>query len=202
MSEDISKPLPPEQYPVSQSILNKGRQDKYEMVLSLPEALRNHKDIVRSNDKVDFDALQFSITGSPVPDIVVPAIGQQYQGQEVKISSHSRSPYENIFVTFRVDNLYRNWWTIYKWLELLNAAKASHYNADDIAAGEAWEAMQHYTANFTIYGLDEFNNRVIRFDYTGCFPVSVQSPKFSDQDESEISSQFEFAFTFFEATLV
>jgi hypothetical protein len=199
---DLSKPFPPEQYPINQSILNKGRQDKYEMVLTLPKSLLNHKDIIRSNDSVDFDSLQFSITGSPVPDIIIPAIAQPFQGQEIKISSHSRSPYENIFISFTVDNLYRNWWTIYKWLNILNDADESYYNKEGYAGSKAWEAMKEYTANFTIYGLDEYDNKVIRFDYEGCFPVSLQSPKFSDQDETEISSQFEFAFTFFKATLM
>jgi len=192
----------PEKYDIDQSILNKTKGDKYFMVLSLPEALRGSKSKNRRNNKVDFDSLQFSITGSPVPDIIIPAIGQQYQGQELKISSHSRVPYENIFVSFKIDNLFRNWWVIYLWLDLLNDESKSFYNAKEISDGDATEALKEYTANFTVYGLDEYNNRVIRFDYEGCFPVSLKSPVYSDEDPNDISSQFEFAFTFFKASLV
>ena len=194
--------IKPEQYDTDQSILNKSRSDKYMLIMSVPEALRNHKSTERDNSKVDFDSLQFSVTGSPTPDIIIPAVGEEYAGQELKISSHSRESYETVFVTFTIDNLYRNWWVIYSWLDLLNDEGKSHYNAKEIANGNPWEAMKQYTADFTIYGLDEYNNNVIRFDYEGCFPVSLQSPKYSDDDPTIIKSQFEFAFTFFKATLV
>ena len=200
---DIEKELTkPEIYPINQSVLNKSRGDKFLMILSLPEALRKHKSSERDNKKVDFDTLQFTITGAPTPDIVIPARGMMYAGQELKISSHARSPYETVFVDFKIDNLYRNWWTIYSWLDLLNDESHSYYNENNIAMGEASEAMKDYTANFTIFGLDEYNNRVIKFDYEGAFPTSLGSPKYDDKDPSEVKSKFEFAFTFFRATLI
>lgn len=195
------KPIP-DQYQIDQSILNKTRQDKFLMILNLPNALISKKTKERSNKRVDFDALQFSVFGAPVPDIIIPAIGQYYQGQELKVSSHSREPYENIFVDFTVDNLYRNWWVIYSWLNFLNDERVSYYDKDDISPKEAWEASEEYRANFTVFGLDEYDNPVIRFDYIGAFPVSLTSPKFSDQNPEEIRSGFEFAFTFFDASLV
>jgi hypothetical protein len=194
--------IKPEQYDIKQSVLNKSRSDKFIMVLSLPEALRKLKSEERSNSKLDFDALQFTITGAPTPDIVVPAIAQPYAGQELKISSHTRQPYESVFVDFKVDNLFRNWWSIYMWLDLLNDEKYAHYNKKQYAEGNAWEAMKDYTTNFTIYGLDEYNTRIIQFDYEGAFPLSLKSPKYDDKNPEEVVSQFEFAFTFFTATLL
>lgn len=194
--------LNPEQYEINQSVLNKSRKDKFLMVLSLPQALLDIKSSSRSNVKVDFNTLQFTIKGSPVPDIVVPALGLKYAGQEIKVSSHARNSYESVFVDFTVDNLYRNWWVIYQWLDILNDEKHSHYNENDFAKHEAWEAMKDYTANFTIYGLDEYNNPVIRFDYEGAFPLSLTSPKYDDKSSEEISSKFEFAFSFFTSTLI
>ena len=199
---DTKSLIQPDQYEINQSILNKSRGDKFIMVLNLPQALRSLKSSTRSNTKVDFDTLQFTIKGSPVPDIIVPAIGVPYGGQEIKISSHSKQPYESVFIDFTVDNLYRNWWVIYQWLDLLNDEKYSYYNQNDFAEEEAWEAMKDYTAKFTIYGLDEYNNKVIKFDYDGAFPLSVASPKYDDTTPNEISSKFEFAFSFFTATLV
>jgi hypothetical protein len=192
----------PKQYNIDQSVLNKAKADKYFMVMTLPDALRGSKTKERSNSKVDFDALQMSVTGSPMPDIIVPALELPYQGQSVKISTHSRQVYENVFVSFKIDNLYRNWWVIYSWLDLLNNERESYYNKEGIGEHEAWEAMKDYTATFTIFGLDEYGNKVIRFDYEGCFPVSLQSPKYDDKSPEDIESQFEFAFTFFSATLI
>jgi len=199
---DTKSLIQPDQYEINQSILNKSRGDKFIMVLNLPQALRSLKSSTRSNTKVDFDTLQFTIKGSPVPDIIVPAVFLPYGGQEIKLSSHSRKPYESVFIDFTVDNLYRNWWVIYQWLDLLNDEKYSYYNQNDFAKEEAWEAMKDYTANFTIYGLDEYNNKVIKFDYEGAFPLSVASPKYDDTTPNEITSKFEFAFSFFTATLV
>lgn len=192
----------PIQYNIDQSILNKTKSDKYIMVLSLPKALRGLKSEERSNQKIDFDSLQFSIKGSPIPEIIVPAVNQEYAGQNLKISSHARQSYENIFVKFKIDNLFRNWWVVYKWLDLLNDEKLAHYNAKDLATEDAWKAMKDYTANYTVYGLDEYNNKVIQFDYEGAFPVSLGSPQYNDEDPTDIECQFEFAFTFFEATLI
>lgn len=192
----------PDQYEINQSVLNKARSDKFLMILNLPEALRQLKSRERSNSKVDFDSLQFTIKGSPVPDIIIESVGLKYSGQELKISSHSRKPYDNIFVDFKVDNLFRNWWTIYSWLDLLNDEELSFYNRNDIAPHESWEAMKDYTATFTVFGLDEYNNRVIEFTYEGAFPVSVTSPKYDDTTEDEIKSKFEFSFTFFKAKLL
>ena len=199
---DTKSLIQPDQYEINQSVLNKSRSDKFLMVLNLPQALRDLKSSTRSNTKVDFDTLQFTIKGSPVPDIIVPAISLPYSGQEIKLSSHSRQPYESVFVDFTVDNLYRNWWVIYQWLDLLNDEKYSYYNQNDFAEEEAWEAMKDYTTKFTIYGLDEYNNKVIKFDYEGAFPLSVASPKYDDTTPNEITSKFEFAFSFFTSTLI
>lgn len=192
----------PISYGVDQSILNKSREDKFIMVLNVPTMLRDRISKERSNVKIDFDALQFSVFGAPVPDITVPVVEVGYQGQHIKISSHSRRPYENIRLDFTVDNLYRNWWVVYFWLNILNDAKQSFYNRGDIAEGEAWEALQQYSAMFTIYGLDEYDNRVIQFDYTGAIPVQLSSPKYSDRNPKEIEAGFEFGFSFFESKLI
>lgn len=202
MPEIPKKLIEPDQYDINQSVLNKSRSDKFIMVLTLPQALRNLKSNVRSNTKVDFDTLQFTIKGSPVPDIIVPAEAVPYAGQEIKVSSHSRQPYESVFVDFTVDNLYRNWWAVYQWLDLLNDEKYSYYNENDFAKENPWEALKDYTSTFTVYGLDEYNNRVIQFDYEGAFPLSLGSPKYDDTTADEIQSKFEFTFSFFKATLI
>ena len=72
----------PEQYDMMQSVLNKSRTDKFLMILTLPQALRNLNAKQRNNSKLDFDSLQFTIKGTPVPDVIIPSIGQKYAGQE------------------------------------------------------------------------------------------------------------------------
>lgn len=187
---------------MNQAIYNKSRKDKFLFIMTLPPALQNIKSTIKSNSSVNLDKLQFSVYGTIVPNIIVPSVGVKYAGQELKISSHSRSPYENIFVDFDIDNEYVNYWVIYKWLDLLNDEKFSYYNKDQIADKKAQEALQDYSTIFTVYGIDEYNNNKIKFDYTGCFPVSLGGFKLNDRDPNIIQSQFEFSFTRFESELV
>lgn len=188
---------------MQQSIYNKARHDKYVMILSIPEALKKiDKSDSRSNSYLNLDSLQFSIYGHITPEIVVPSIGIGYAGQEIKVSSHARSPYGNNFVKFDIDNEFKNWWVVYKWLNLLNHEKYSHYNYENLSENDTNEALKDYSSNFTVYALDEFNNKKIKFEYTGCFPVSLGRIEYDDRNPDIIQSELEFSYSFFESELV
>jgi hypothetical protein len=192
---------------MEQSIYNKARKDKFLLFLTIPEILKNvEKRESTDSGSIDFDRLQYSIYGHITPEIIVPAVGVGFSGQEVKVSSHSRQPYGNSHVTFDVDNEYKNWWVLYRWLNALNDEKFSYYNEDQtIPQGEAEKALQKYSSKFTVYALDEYGggeatyNRVMKFDYTGCFPVSLGKIEYSDRDPDILTCDLEFAFSFFEA---
>jgi hypothetical protein len=188
---------------MDQAIYNKARVDKYLMILSLPAALKNiDKHNIRSNSYLNLDSLQFSIYGHITPNIIVPAVGASFSGQEIKISSHSRQPYGNNFVKFDIDNEYKNWWVIYKWLNYLNHEKFSHYDYDGLSQKDAEQALQDYSTNFVVYALDEYNNKQIKFTYTGCFPVSLRQIQYDDRNPAIVQAELEFSYSFFEAELV
>lgn len=188
---------------MTQAIYNKARFDKYIMILALPEALKKiDKENTRSNSYLDLDALQFSIYGHVTPEIIVPSIGVGYAGQEIKVSSHARNPYGNNHVNFDVDNEYKNWWVIYKWLNFLNHEKFSHYNYEELSEKEAEKALQDYSTTFTVFALDEFNNKQIKFEYTGCFPVSLSRIEYDDRNPDILRASLEFSYSFFRAELV
>lgn len=185
-----------------QALQNKARNDKFIIVLNIPEPIRNIISTSRNNKKIDFDSLQFSVYGYPMPNVIVPAVGQMYGGHELKVSSHTKSAYDNITVDFDVDNNYKNWWVIYTWLDLLSDERNATYNYKNLSDEKPNKAFKEYTATFTIYGLDLNNNKVIRFDYEGCVPVSLTSPKYNDRDTAIMKAGFEFGFTFFTPTLI
>ena len=65
---------PVNQTPIIQSPFNKQRKDKFLLVLTVPEILKD--DINKLGKKygmVNFDSLQFSVYGAVVPALVVPA---------------------------------------------------------------------------------------------------------------------------------
>lgn len=186
-----------------QSQLNKSRKDKFLLVLNLPAALRNiNSDILSQRQKnvIARDALQFSVYGSVVPTIEVPSEVATYGGQSYKVSSHTRPPYEDITVDFTIDNKFNNYWVIYKWLDLLNDDAKSYHDAKNITNGEI--APLAYQADFTMYGLDEFDQPAIKFTYTRAFPISLGSIAYSYRTPDEVESQFTFSFSQFLTDLV
>ena len=197
---------------VPQSQLNKSRLDKFLLVLDIPPILRglDIKDVgTRSNQLLSKNSLQFSVFGSVIPTIIVPEVEAGFSGGTYKLSSNSRPPYDNVKVSFTIDNKFNNYWVINKWLNVLSDAKYVVYNAADaMPQPGGYDKLppklqpQSYQTDFTIYGKDEFDNNVIKFTYTKAFPVSVGSIDYNYRVAGEIETTFEFAFSQFFAELV
>lgn len=183
-----------------QSALNRSRSDKFILVLDLPNALKNKFDLIQdSNFKID--PLQISIFGSPVSPISVPAVNVPFGGQVHKTSSFSRPEYTPLSVKFLVDNGYRNYWAIWNWINLFNDAEQSSSTANTANRNlnNREDIILHnnfsdYVSYFTIYGLDEFNNKIIAFSYKNAFPTELSEISFSNQDPNEITSTVTFVF--------
>ena len=183
-----------------QSPLNRQRGDKFIMVFSVPDILKEQKsNSIRSNSRIIPNSLQFSIYGTVVPDIKVPHKDVPYAGQVLKVSSFARPSYQPMEVNFMIDNMFNNYWVIYKWLNILNDAKKSLYTSN-IKQDEG--ILNKYSTSISIFGLDEYNNRVIEFKYSNSFPTSLGGIKYSDRNPKEIESTFEFAFFQFEPILL
>ena len=185
-----------------QSALNRSRNDKFILILDLPLALKSNYDSTL-NQNLKIDSLQFAIYGSPVPAISVPAIDIPFGGQVHKTSSMSRPAYDPLNVKFLVDNGYNNYWILWKWLNLFNDSKKSFTNittsidstiSPAIKDPTIINPLSKYVSNFTIYGLDEFNNKIISFAYKNVFPTTLSELNFSNQDPSEINSSVTFVF--------
>jgi hypothetical protein len=178
-----------------QTPLNRSRSDKFSLVLDLPVALKKIYDPAM-NDNYRIQPIQYAIYGSPVPSINVPAIDVPFGGQVYKTSSFSRPAYDPLQVKFLIDNGYKNYWTIWNWLNLLNDFKKSI--SDAVTTAEDRKTMNHkmseYTSSFTIFGLDEFNNKIVSFNYSHAFPTSLSEISYSSQDSNEITSTVTFVF--------
>ena len=179
---------------IQQSILNKSRTDKFIMVLSLPKALRevNTKND-RQNTNVIQDSLQFSIYGVVIPRVVVTDVEGRYSGQTFHFTSHKRPAYDNVKVKFTIDNRFNNYWVIYKWINLLNNNQEGFFHAEDIPIVE--QPYDLYSTNITVFGLDEYDEKTIQFDFVGVIPVSLGEIDYNYRDANEIETDFEFSFS-------
>ena len=196
---------------IKQSILNKARKDKFLMVLTPPESIReiNTKGD-RDNKKVINDSIQYSVYGSLIPKITVQDMGAQYSVQTIKFSSHHRPAYDNIFVNFTIDNRFNNYWVLFKWINILNNNKEAIYDADNIKSISKTKntlpidpkLLEQYSTTLTIYGLDEYDKRKIQFDFLGALPVSLGQIAYNYRDPMEAECTFEFAFSQFTAKLL
>lgn len=179
---------------LSQSVLNKSRNDKFIMSLTLPKALRevNTKND-RQNTNVIQDSLQFSIYGVVIPKVEVTDVEGRYSGQTFHFTSHKRPAYNNVQVKFTVDNQFNNYWVIYKWINLLNNNSEGFFHAEDIPIVE--QPYDLYSTNITVFGLDEYDNKTIQFDFVGVIPVSLGDINYDYRDAKEIEMTFEFSFS-------
>jgi len=178
-----------------QSILNKARNDKFLLVFDVPPILKTFSRVFNSDKdtkRVVPDSVQFSIFGTVVPEITVPAIENRYAGNTLYVSSNSKNSYPPVNVKFAIDSQYTNYWTIYQWLNLLHDEREGRYNASNIVVDKNFD---DYQVNLTIFGLDEFDNKVIKFTYTKAFPTSVDTIDYNYQGGEEIVSGFVFVYS-------
>ena len=102
----------------NQSILNKSHKDKFILTVTVPPCLRsvesktdrytNHKSYLSTMP----DKMQFSVHGAVIPSIKVGSQTLGKYGQNLKISTHTRDPYDDVTVNFTVDNQFNNYWFI------------------------------------------------------------------------------------------
>ena len=194
---------------LNQSQLNKSRLDKFLMVISLPEPLQeiNNNYVGASKSSiVNENSLQFSVYGAVIPSVSVPEVTLPYAGQTYKASSNARNPYENVTVNFTIDNKFNNYWVIYKWLDLLNDDRTSTFDAADLSKtpvvapkfknkDRSSNPPELYQTTITLYGKDEFDKNIVKFDYTKAFPVSLGGIQYNYREPGEIETTFEFAFS-------
>jgi len=176
-----------------QSILNKSRADKFLLIFDVPPILKEFSTKFKhDNTHIIPDSLQFSIYGTTVPEITVPAVENRYAGNTLYVSSHSKNSYPPVNVKFKVDNEYKNYWTIYNWLNLLHDQREGRYNARELGGDPDFS---DYQTNLTIKGKDEYNNDRIKFTYTNAFPTSIDGISYDYTTSDEIDSGFTFVYS-------
>jgi hypothetical protein len=183
--------------PAQQSVLNRASKDKFLLVLNLPTILK--KQAVTDNT-ISLDPLEISVHGSIVPAITVPPVEVRFGGQSHHVSSYSRPSYPPLDVNFIVDNGFKNYWLLWKWLAIQNSPLGSYYSGTDPKYQTYKDLIQtgviaEYCVNLSIFGLDEYNNKIIEFLYYNAFITSLGSINYSYRDTELIESTAQFQFS-------
>lgn len=183
--------------PTQQSVLNRTGKDKFLLVLNLPQVLLKQ---TVSDELININPLQISIHGAVVPSIQVPNNEVRFGGQSYNVSSYTRPNYPPLAVNFIVDNKFRNYWILWKWLSILNDPKTSLYSGTD-PKRETWKdklqdgILTEYQSNFSVIGLNEYNERNIEFIYYNGFITNLGGINYSYRDSEIIESTVEFQFS-------
>ena len=188
---------------IAQAVLNKARQDKFLLIVNTPEVLKNITSRnTRSNKLVNLDSLQYSLYNCPVPAVASPAIDLPYQTQTFHVASYTRRGYDPITVNFVVDNEYKNYWFLWKWLQVLNDPREGLYVGEKISNIDDSKNKYMYVTDFHLYARDEYNNNKIRFDYKDCFITELGGIEYNQRETNEIECNFKFSFNQFFVTLL
>jgi hypothetical protein len=180
-----------------QSVLNRSGKDKFLLVLNLPSVLRKQS---LANELIDLDPLQISIYGTVVPSSQVPPVEVRFGGQSHNVTSYSRPNYPPLSVNFIVDNKFRNYWLLWKWLSILNDPRTSNYTGTK-AALETWKdritsgAVTEYQTNLSVIGLNEYNQYTVEFIYYNAFITNLGGIVYNYRDTEIIESTAEFQFS-------
>lgn len=186
---------------MNQSILNRSRADKFNLILDLPVALKKSTDNILK-DKFKADSIQFTVFGSPVPKIDVPEIKVPFGGQNAYVSSHVRPPAPALSLKYLVDNGYQNYWILWRWLNLFNDQSYSSSDVSNPPDGFGkWHnistsstPLTDYQATFILYALDEYNNKIVSFKYKNAIITSLSELNYSHQENGEISGNVTFVY--------
>ncbi len=179
-----------------QSYLNKARKDKFLLVFDVPPILKDIvKNFKKDNNSINVDSVQFSIFGSMVPEITVKGVETRYAGSTYYVSSFSKDSYPPVNVKFNIDSEYKNYWVIYQWLNLLHDEKTGIFNSKGFTAPDS--TLLDYQTDLTIYGLDEFGKKRIKFKYTKAFPTTLDAIEYDQKgtEGEEIVSGFTFLYS-------
>ena len=187
-----------------QSVLNRSGKDKFILVLNLPLVLKKQS---LENKLINIDPLQMSVYGSIVPSIQVPPVEVRFGGQSVNVTSYTRPNYPPLTVSFMVDNSFKNYWILWKWLSILNDPKLSYYtgtqtnletNSDRYEKGN----LKEYQTNLSIFSLNEYNQKSMEFKYYNAFITNLGGITYNYRDPELVETTAEFQFSQFEAVLV
>lgn len=181
--------------PQIQSPLNISSKDKFIMVINLPYVLRKR---AQFDPNIDTEPLQVSVHGTIVPDISVPPIEARYEGQHLHVTSYTRATYPPLTVNFVVDNSYRNYYFLWRWLDIMNTAKGSLYGgtpqlspAELTLVGDQFE----YQTTIDVIALNEYNEPTIEFKYTKAFITRLGGIQYSYRDGAIIEGSADFHFS-------
>jgi len=206
---------------LNQSLLNKGVSDKFQLILSVPDILKDFiSEGKRESTKASFNSILFSSKNVSVPPQSIKKKDLGFAGQKMPISSFARDAQPEVQVEFTVDNKFNNYNYLWTWLESINGCKDAMPRDDYFLPdprkltetrkiGDAMSdepslvkirkfAYNHaffdYQCSIVLNVLGEYEEPVAKFTYTNAFITELGELKLDYSSSDAIGCSFKFAF--------
>jgi len=184
---------------ITQAALNKVRKDKFLLVLSLPNIMKGlNSRKSREDELLSLDSLQFSLYDIIIPQHSIPEVPIHFGQQNYNVTSYNRPAYPPVRVGFEVDNEFKNYWVLWKWQQLINDPIESTYAGKEIFPNGAPESIPpivpNYQTTITVFGRDEYDNKIIEFTYKYAFITKLGELSYNYREHDQLGCSFEFVF--------
>lgn len=190
--------------PTQESDLNTARTNKFILVIDLPNCFRKLEDTGTGRGCTLFRTkkLQMNVFGNIMPEMEIESLSVPGWGQTPKVSTLARPAWKPININFTIDSKYENYYTIYKWMDLMNDALEGGFDPKNLL-DDAKGRLADYSTTFSLYALGEYNEPKTRWNMFGAFPVSLGSINFNKRgDPTEIECDFTYEFSFLKMELL
>lgn len=193
--------------PILQAPLNKAKKDRFRLILTIPNILKRLNNRNKREDAfLNLDTLQYSVYNINIPPTIIQSIPLRFDRQNYNVTSYNRTTYDPITVNFAVDNEFKNYWVLWKWMQLINDPQTSQY-ADTNIYPEGKPVIEpeiytEYQTNIDVFGLDEYENERIHFQFKYAFIQKLGELNYNYRESTESDCNFEFVFNQLEVHLI
>jgi hypothetical protein len=184
--------------PILQPQLNKLRKDKFVAILTIPNILKSLNNDSRQDKFLNLDSLQFSVYNITIPRVSIPEHEVHFGQQHYNVTSYDRPAYPPVTINFEVDNEFKNYWMLWKWLQLIHDPREATYAGKNIfpegAPKQEPVIVPTYATLITVYALDEYNNKKARFTFDHAFITELGELEYNNRDAEQQTCHFNFVF--------
>jgi len=146
--------------------LNKGSRSSFELVFPVVPG--------DNNDLVSNEELTLNIYETVIPGVTIEALEQKWQGAKTRFSS-SALDFENWNVSFVVDEQFKNWKLLFRWLMFMN-------NNDNRFERKSDE----YKVDATLRILGNFREHIFKLTFINMWINSLTEVSLSHREGDQI----------------
>lgn len=172
------------------SNLNRLHDDSFDTILDLPKCLKNYNR--KNNDpkkEISLSSLELNVRNFPIPELNIGASKIAYGVGSVTESGNKYQDFGDITIQFKVNDTMSNYWTLYKWLNMLI----------DLEKGVGGGFSQNeISTTYSVFMLQQYKTPIGLWNFHGVTPVNLGGFNLTNNSNGEdLFIDFTFAFDYF-----